>query len=119
MNLTEKARIAAFTYVECINTKNLQRLLALFADNGRLVHPYGLFEGKEKLAEFYGGLVMLADTQLSVGRMTAEGSIATLEVVGVSPQAPDKAQYAIDLFQIDDEGLISELAIYYRNTDMR
>ncbi|HQQ63544.1 MAG TPA: nuclear transport factor 2 family protein [Pseudomonadales bacterium] len=119
MSLTEKSRAAALAYVECINTKNLERLLALFADNGRLVHPYGLFEGKDKLAEFYGGLVMLADTQLSVGRVAAEGKVATAEVTGVSPQAPDKPQYAIDLFEVNDAGKIVELAIYYRNFDLK
>ena len=119
MSITEKARTAALAYVECINTKDLERLLSLFADDGRLVHPFGLFEGKAKLAEFYGGLVMLADTQLSVARVAAENNICCAEVIGISPQAPDKPQYAIDLFELNGEGLICELAIYYRNFDLK
>jgi hypothetical protein len=117
--LAEAARHAALTYVDCINTKDLPRLLALFADDGQLNHPFGLFQGKAKLEEFYGGLVMLADTQLSTGRIAAEGNVCSIEVMGVSPQAPDKAQYAIDLFEVNEQGLVKELAIYYRNFDLK
>jgi len=117
--LHEKARAAALSYVECINTKNLERLLALFAEDGVLTHPFGVFAGKAKLAEFYGGLIMLMDTQLTTGRISAEGNVCTIEVVGRSPQAPDKAQYAIDLFEVNEQGLVKELAIYYRNFDLK
>lgn len=117
--LTEKVRTAALAYVDCINTKDLPRLLALFAEDGQLNHPYGVFKGKDKLAEFYGGLVMKADTQLSLGRIAAEGRVCSVEVIGRSPQAPEKAQYAIDLFEVNDQGLVTELAIYYRNFDMK
>src|SRR6478609_3210971 len=101
MNLAEHARHAALTYVDCINKKDLPRLLALFAEDGQLNHPYGVFKGKDKLEEFYGGLVMKADTQLSLGRIAAEGRVCSVEVIGRSPQAPDKAQYAVDLFEVN------------------
>ena len=117
--LQEKARAAALAYVECINTKNLDKLLALFAEEGVLNHPFGVFAGKAKLAEFYGGLIMHMDTQLTLGRIAAEGRVCTVEVKGVSPQAPDKAQYAIDLFEVNEQGLVKELAIYYRNFDLK
>lgn len=119
MTATEQARTAALAYVECINTKNLERLLALFAEDGVLNHPYGVFAGREKLAEFYGGLIMLMDTQLTTGRIAAEGNVCSIEVVGRSPQAPEKAQYALDLFEINEQGLIKDLAIYYRNFDLK
>lgn len=119
MNLTDKVRAAAHTYVECINSKDLETLMSLFAEDGKLVHPYGVFEGKDKLAEFYGGLVMVADTHLSIGRVAAEGCVCSIEVIGISPQAPDKPQYAIDLFEVNDAGLVCELAIYYRNFDLK
>src|SRR5690606_916616 len=95
--LQDKARAAALSYVECINSKNLPTLLALFAEDGALNHPFGVFQGKAKLEEFYGGLVMKADTHLTVGRIAAEGNVCSVEVAGRSPQAPDKAQYAVDL----------------------
>jgi hypothetical protein len=119
INLAAKAKQAALAYVEYINSKNLEGLLALFAEDGQLTHPYGVFKGKDKLEEFYGGLVMKADTQLSVGRIAAEACVCSIEVKGVSPQAPDKAQYAIDLFEVNEQGLVKELAIYYRNFDMK
>lgn len=117
--LHEHARAAALSYVECINTKNLEKLLALFAEDGVLNHPFGVFAGKQKLAEFYGGLIMHMDTKLTTGRIAAEGHVCSIEVVGRSPQAPDKAQYAIDLFEVNEQGLVKELAIYYRNFDLK
>lgn len=119
MNLAEKARAAAHSYVACINSKNLDGLLAIFADDAELLHPFGVFSGKEKLQEFYGGLVMLADTQLTVARESAENSICCIEVIGISPQAPDKPQYAIDLFEVNEAGLVKNLSIYYRNFDLK
>lgn len=119
MSLTEHARRAAHGYVDCINRKDLDGLMALFADNGELVHPFGVFSGKAKLAEFYGGLVMLADTRLSMAREAAEGAICAVEVIGTSPQAPDKPQYALDLFEVDSAGKICRLSIYYRNFDLK
>lgn len=119
MSLTEKVRAAAHTYIACINSKNLDGLMAIFADDAELVHPFGVFSGKEKLVEFYGGLVMLADTKLTVARESAESNICCVEVVGVSPQAPDKPQYAIDLFEVNKDGLVKNLSIYYRNFDLK
>lgn len=119
MSLTEKARAAARAYCDCINRKDLEGLLAIFSEDGELVHPFGVFSGKPKLAEFYGGLVMLADTQLTVTREAAEGTLCTIEVVGISPQAPDKPQYAVDLFEVDAQGLVKNLSIYYRNFDLK
>jgi hypothetical protein len=119
MNITEQARQAALADVDAINNKNLERLLGLFADHGELVHPFGVFRGRDKLAQFYGGVVMHADTQLSVARVAAEGRICVAEVIGASPQAPDKPQYALDLFEVDDSGKVVNLSIYYRNFDLK
>lgn len=119
MNLAEKARAAAHTYVNCINSKNIDGLMAIFAEGAELVHPFGVFAGKQKLVEFYGGLVMLADTQLTVARESAENNICAIEVIGVSPQASDKPQYAVDLFEVNEQGLVKNLSIYYRNFDLK
>lgn len=100
----------------------MQPLLDLFAADAKLIHPYGLFEGKDKLVEFYGGLVMLADTALSVSSVssvTTASNRCVIAVTAVSPQPPSKAQYALDLFGVDEAGLIVELAIYYRSPEFQ
>lgn len=117
--ISDLATRAALAYVEHINAKNLPPLMDLFAESAHLVHPYGLFEGREKLAEFYGGLVMLADTSLSVSSVTSEANRCVIAVTATSPQAPGKAQYALDLFSVDEAGLIVELAIYYRSPEFQ
>lgn len=119
MSHSEAARRAAHAYVQAINGKQLDRLLALFADDGELVHPFGVFAGQASLSEFYGGLVMPADTQLTVLREAAEGRVCCIEVMGVSPQAPDRPQYAIDLFEVNAQGQVQSLSIYYRNFDLK
>lgn len=119
MSHPDAARRAAHAYIQAINGKQLDSLLALFADDGELVHPFGVFTGKASLAEFYGGLVMPADTQLTVLREATEGRVCCIEVVGVSPQAVDKPQYAIDLFEVNAQGRVQNLSIYYRNFDLK
>ncbi|HEY9034181.1 MAG TPA: nuclear transport factor 2 family protein [Pseudomonadales bacterium] len=114
----ELARQAALRYIDCINHKQLEPLLQLFAADGQLNHPFGLFQGRDKLAEFYGGLVMQADTTLVLHRIAAENDICVVEVSATSPQAPDKIQYALDLFQVDAQGKITDLSIYYRNVNL-
>ena len=113
--MSTNARDAITRYCDAINAKDLKALLDLFTDDGVLIHPIGVFEGREKLSEFYGGIVMKADTKLSVGLTAVEGNVAIAEVTGVSPSAPDNPQYACDVFTVDDDGRVPRLAIYYRN----
>ena len=88
------------------------------AEDALLIHPFGNFEGSEALAQFYGGIVMHADTALTVTSATTEANTCIIEVTGISPQAPDKPQYALDLFEVNESGKIVRLAIYYRNFDL-
>lgn len=79
----------------------------------------GLLQASGRREEFYGGLVIKADTQMQVTRVLAEGKLCTVELEARSPQEPDKAQYAIDLFQVNAQGLIEDVSIYYRNFNLR
>jgi len=115
----DAAIAAAHGYVHAINALDLARLIDLFAVDATLIHPYGVFSGHEKLSEFYGGLVIPAQTRLTITRTVADGNSCVIEVTGISPQAPDKPQYAIDVFEVDAQGKITTLTIYYRNFDLR
>jgi hypothetical protein len=110
---------AAHGYAAAINALDLPQLIALFATDATLVHPFGVFSGHDKLSEFYGGLVIPAKTHLDITRTVADGNFCVIEVTGISPQAPDKPQYAIDVFEVDAQGRITNLTIYYRNFDLR
>ncbi len=111
------AKKAALGYVDAINGKDLPALLALFAEGARLVHPFGEFTGDE-VSEFYGNTVMEADTKLTVRHAVAEERSAVIEVSARSPLAPDQDQLAVDVFDVDADGKITELRIYYRNFDL-
>ncbi len=115
---TNQAARASLAYVEALNAKDLPSLLRLFAPDARLTHPFGTFTGRQELGEFYGNLVMAADTKLTVHRSVVEGRTAVIEVSAVSPMAPDMAQYAIDLFEVNENGEVVDLCIYYRNFDL-
>jgi len=111
------ARANAISLFEAINRKDLAAVLDHYADDGKVTHPFGEFEGKEKLEEFYGGLVLKADTQLSFGRVAAENNFCAVELIAVSPQAPDTPQYAFDMVEFDEAGKIRHLSVYYLNFD--
>lgn len=118
-SLRDAAIAAAHGYVGAINALDVEQLIELFAADATLVHPFGVFSGHAKLGEFYGGLVIPAKTRLSVTRTVADQNTCVIEVTGISPQAPDKPQYAIDVFEVDAHGKITTLTIYYRNFDLR
>ena len=103
-------------YVQAVNDKDIDTLLGYFASSGVLQHPFGSFEGPEKISEFYTGLVFHADTEVSLGACCGNDHMAALELVGISPQAPDSPQYACDIFQLNDAGKITSLKVYYLNT---
>ena len=103
-------------YVQAVNDKDIDTLLGYFREDGVLYHPFGTFEGHEKISEFYTGLVFHADTEVTLTSATGDERMSALELVGVSPQAPDDPQYACDVFQLDEQGKLETLRIYYLNT---
>ena len=109
------ARSNALSLFEAINAKDLTAVLDHYAEDGKVTHPFGEFEGKAALEEFYGGLVLQADTHLSFGRVAAEGNCCAVELIAVSPQAPDTPQYALDMVEFNDAGKIQHLSVYYLN----
>lgn len=116
---SKTAKENALSLFDAINRKDLAGVLDHYADNGSVRHPFGVFEGKQKLEEFYGGLVLAADTKLEIGRVAAEGKLCAVELTGVSPQAPDNPQYAFDMVEFNDEGKIVNLSVYYLNFDLK
>ncbi len=111
-----KALEVGRAYIDAVNNKDIDALLNNFAEDGMLNHPFGKFEGHEKISEFYTGLVFHADTDVSVVSSTGDDRISAFELIGVSPQAPDDPQYACDIFKLNDAGKVSSLTIYYLNT---
>jgi len=114
----ERALEAAEAYVQSINAGDLDALIGLFAPEATLMHPFGDYAGHDALREFYGDMVLPAETKLTVHRRLAEGALAVIEVSALSPHAPETPQFAIDLFEVDAEGKITSLCVYYRNFDL-
>ena len=111
-----KAQELGRAYIDAVNDKDIDTLLGFFAADGVLEHPFGTFQGPEKIAEFYTGIVFHADTVVTAGSSCGDDLMAALELVGVSPQAPDQPQLACDIFQLNEAGKITSLRVYYLNS---
>jgi len=109
---------AAHAYVEAINANDLEALIALFAPDAEMIHPFGVYVGHDDLREFYGDMVLPAETRITVLRQVAEGPVAVIEIEARSPHAPEQPQHAVDLFEVDGQGRIAALRVYYRNFDL-
>jgi hypothetical protein len=84
-----------------------------------LRHPVGVFPGRDRLRGFYEGVVLRFATRLTVKALVSDGRVAFLQLEGRSPQGgEDQVQHAVDVFRVDEEGRISELAIYYGNENL-
>ena len=105
-------RAAAERYVEAVNTRDIDKLLGLFAPGGRLLHPSGIYDTPGKLREFYEGLVFAMKVKITVVKLLDDGNASMLEMYGESEVAPGPKAWVIDVFDTDDAGRVTTLAIY-------
>jgi ketosteroid isomerase-like protein len=112
------ARAAARRYVDAVNARDLDALMALFAADAVVVHPSGRYEGRGAIAAFYRDLVFAGQAALTAGRLLADADdvVAMLELVGSSPlDGHQHRLHALDAFDVDpDSGLITALVVYAR-----
>lgn len=106
-------------YADAINARDPDSLAALFADGAVLDHPVGRYEGVDAIRGFYRDVVLAGEAVVSVGRTVSQESAAGSTVVAwvsaTSPLDPSAgAAHAIDVFDLDGDGRIVALEIYYR-----
>jgi ketosteroid isomerase-like protein len=102
-------------YVEAINAADLDALLALFAEGAVLQHPMGTFTDPESMARFYRDVVFAGQAVTRIATTSRDGNRVWVEIEASSPLGePGNKVYAADLFELDETGRISRLAIYYR-----
>ena len=102
-------------YVEAVNDADVDALMALFAEDAVLQHPMGVFTDPEGMAGFYTDVVFAGRAVTEIVTTARDGNREWVEIEATSPLSEDgRRVYAADLFELDDAGLISRLAIYYR-----
>ena len=107
------ARSAAERYVEAVNAADIQAMMALFAPDAVLKHPTGTYDSSEKIRGFYENIVFRGQAQVTRTKLLDEDGFSMMEMYAVSPFRPDYKQYAVDVFEVDAQGLVTQLSIYY------
>lgn len=112
----EHYRNAARSYVEAVNNKDLDAILALYAEDAQVHDPVFKrnFAGKEQLREFYAGVITRAELEF-LGPI--RGSFGNVVAAPVRAKIPGTAVDVITITTFNDEGLISDYAAYWGPTD--
>ena len=107
------ARQAADRYVECVNSTDLDGLLALFAADAVLTPPRGVPEcrGGDAIRSFYANVVFQQAPAVTPTNVVEQGNQCVAELTAVMNGEPS---HLIDVFEVGDEGTVTRLAIYLR-----
>lgn len=110
-------RNAVRHYVEAVNSKDLEGILALYAEDAQVHDPifHRDFSGKAALREFYAGVITRAQLEI-LGPI--RGSYRNVVATPVKARVPGLEIDVITLTTFDDQGLISDYAAYWGPTDV-
>ncbi len=105
------ARTAAERYVDHVNARDLEALVALFADGAVVRHPLGEFAGIAKVREFYATNILPHAPALEArGWVSDDTTCAFL----LDATTAGRTSHAIDHCVVDAGGRIVEMTIAYR-----
>ena len=118
---TSPARAAAETYRESVNTKNLDLLRTIFAEDVvlsvptmamELENPDGVFHGIDEAMEFFANTSFKAKAILTYTHVYEDENSCVVELKGRLPAGNDVE--ALDIFTVNDEGLVTRMTVYAR-----
>jgi steroid Delta-isomerase len=101
-------------YLDAVNKADTAALLALFADDATLTHPVGSDQGHTEIADFHTDVIFEGQVRMTLSRNIEHGNIEVAQLEGSSPLNEDTTVHTVDIFTLNDEGLIQTLDIYYR-----
>ena len=102
-------------YVEAVNARDVEALVGLFAPHATLSHPLGTFTGANDIGTFYRHVVVAGQADVTAGAVLSEGTLVMAEISATSALDPNgTTAYAIDVFRLDEQGLVVKLEVYYR-----
>lgn len=102
------ARTTAEAYVERVNAVDLDGLMDLFAEDAVLFHPFGEYEGREALREFYADKVLAFAPQVTASNWVEQGRTCVFDMAA---QADGASSHVVDHLTVDDSGRIIRLEI--------
>jgi len=102
-------------YIEAVNKADETAVLALFAADAMLKHPVGVDQGHEEIADFHNEVIFPDKLEVTIVRSIVQDNVEVLQLLSTSPVREDPAVVdTVDIFTLNDEGLIQVLDIYYR-----
>jgi hypothetical protein len=101
-------------YVEAVNNADSAALLALFAEDATLTHPVGTDTGHAEIADFHTDVIFEGQVRMTIVRNIVQGNIEVAQLEGSSPLNEDTTVHTVDIFDLNDAGLVQTLDIYYR-----
>ncbi len=103
------------SYIAAVNSADEDAIAVLLADGAVLRHPFGTYEGVEAILGFYRDVVFAGQAQTEITRQATTDGIAWAQIEATSPiGTPGNRTYAVDVFELDPDGRIRQLEIYYR-----
>lgn len=116
----ESCRVAK-KYVDITNAGEYHKLGDLFAEDAVFMTPFGLvLEGRKTIGEFYSAKISDLKPDLVAVSYISEGRECIMELVAAT-SLDNHAVYrlsAIDHFTVNDEGLITNMVVYLRPTEL-
>ena len=101
---------AATAYVECVRSRDPEGLARLFAAGGVLTLPDGRsLAGSEAVRGFYRDLFDGDPPTPRITSLTEDGRRAVAEL---EAWRPGRVTRAIDVFEVDDDGLLTAVRVY-------
>lgn len=101
-------------YVDAVNNADAAALLALFAEDATLTHPVGTDQGHGEIADFHTDVIFEGQVRMTIVRNIEQGNIEVAQLEGSSPLNEDTTIHTVDIFTLNDDGLVQALDIYYR-----
>ncbi|HEX9178026.1 MAG TPA: nuclear transport factor 2 family protein [Mycobacterium sp.] len=101
-------------YIEAVNNADTPALLALFAEDATLTHPVGTDHGHTEIADFHMDVIFDGQVRMTLARSIEQGNVEVAQLEGTSPINEDTTVHTVDIFTLNDQGLVQTLDIYYR-----
>lgn len=113
------ARDAAETYKRAVNSKDLDLLSTILSDDVTVCVPPGLLpgnptgtlHGKEAAMGFFSNTSFPEKAVLTYTGVYEDGQTCVVELSG---QLPDRVVEVVDIFTVDEDGLLTRFAVYGR-----
>ena len=116
MPTRQQLRDCVLNYIEHYNARNLDAVVALFADNATLEDPVGTpaAVGREAIYRHYvQSLASGAVLQLSGPIHATEADYVAFSMFAIIPMGQDMRFDVIETYRVDEAGKITELRAYF------